>query len=120
MRACAAGTLWIPNDCSARDSARGMHRDGAQIARLQRDVPERIGTDNCRDGRGVFGETGECRIRSRRVELSQRLSEIHAHPTATELEPSFAFEGERIPLVNPQRGIFAPRRPATVPCLGAR
>ncbi len=40
----------------------------------------------------------------------RRLSEVHDHLTAKELRPGFIFEGERIPLVNPQRGIFKPRQ----------
>jgi hypothetical protein len=36
----------------------------------------------------------------------RRLAEVHDHLTATELKPGFVFEGERIPLMNPQRGIF--------------
>jgi putative restriction endonuclease len=40
----------------------------------------------------------------------RRLSEIHDHLTAHELKPDFTFEGERIPLVNPQRGIFKPHQ----------
>ncbi len=40
----------------------------------------------------------------------RRLSEIHDHLTATELKPGFMFEGERIPLINPQRGIFKPQQ----------
>ncbi len=40
----------------------------------------------------------------------QRLSEAHGHLTRVELGPGFIFEGERIPLVNPQRGIFKPRQ----------
>jgi len=40
----------------------------------------------------------------------RRLSEIHDHLTAKELAPGFLFRGERIPLVNPQRGIFKPRQ----------
>lgn len=38
------------------------------------------------------------------------LSEVHDHLTAAELRPGFVFDGERIPLVNPQRGIFKPRQ----------
>jgi putative restriction endonuclease len=38
------------------------------------------------------------------------LNEIHDHLTATELKPGFVFRGERIPLVNPQRGIFKPQQ----------
>lgn len=40
----------------------------------------------------------------------RRLAETHAHLTATELSPGFVFRGERIPLINPQRGIFKPRQ----------
>jgi putative restriction endonuclease len=40
----------------------------------------------------------------------RRLEEINGHLTAEELSPGFVFEGERIPLVNPQRGIFKPRQ----------
>jgi putative restriction endonuclease len=40
----------------------------------------------------------------------RRLSEVYDHLTATELKPGFAFGGERIPLINPQRGIFKPQQ----------
>lgn len=40
----------------------------------------------------------------------RRLCEVHAHLTAAELSPGFQFAGERIPLVNRQRGIFKPRQ----------
>ena len=39
-----------------------------------------------------------------------KLAEIHDHLTATELKPGFVFEGEHIPLINPQRGIFKPQQ----------
>ena len=40
----------------------------------------------------------------------RRLDEVHDHLTANELKPGFIFDGERIPLVNPQRGIFKPKQ----------
>jgi putative restriction endonuclease len=40
----------------------------------------------------------------------RRLNEVHDHLTATELKPGFLFQKERIPLVNPQRGIFKPQQ----------
>ncbi len=40
----------------------------------------------------------------------RRLCEVHDHLTTTELKPGFAFQGERIPLINPQRGIFKPQQ----------
>ena len=35
---------------------------------------------------------------------------MHGHLTHRELGTGFTFQGERIPLVNPQRGIFKPRQ----------
>jgi putative restriction endonuclease len=40
----------------------------------------------------------------------RRLGEVHDHLTAIELKPGFIFDGERIPLINPQRGIFKPHQ----------
>jgi putative restriction endonuclease len=40
----------------------------------------------------------------------RRLSETHDHLTARELRPGFVFAGERIPLMNLQRGIFKPQQ----------
>jgi putative restriction endonuclease len=40
----------------------------------------------------------------------RRLCEVHDHLTAIELKPGFTFRGERIPLINPQRGIFKPQQ----------
>ena len=39
-----------------------------------------------------------------------RLSEIQNNITRAELRRGFTYEGQRIPLVNPQRGIFKPRQ----------
>jgi putative restriction endonuclease len=49
-------------------------------------------------------------IRQAAFDHVRRLTETHAHLTAAELSPGFVFRGERIPLVNPQRGIFKPRQ----------
>ena len=38
----------------------------------------------------------------------RRLSEVHHHLTGADLKPGFLFCGERIPLINPRRGIFKP------------
>ncbi|ABM94157.1 HNH endonuclease [Methylibium petroleiphilum] len=40
----------------------------------------------------------------------RRLLETHDQLTATDLGAGFTFEGERVPLVNPQRGIFKPQQ----------
>lgn len=39
----------------------------------------------------------------------RKLSVLHDHLTSDHLKEGFTFEDERIPLVNPQRGIFKPR-----------
>ena len=49
-------------------------------------------------------------MRMTAFEHVRRLSEVHDHLTATELKPGFVFQGERIPLINPQRGIFKPQQ----------
>ncbi len=49
-------------------------------------------------------------MRAAAFEQVRKLGEIHDHLTAKELKLGFIFENERIPLVNPQRGIFKPRQ----------
>jgi putative restriction endonuclease len=49
-------------------------------------------------------------IRMTAFEHVRRLGEVHDYLTAAELKPGFTFNGERIPLMNPQRGIFKPRQ----------
>ena len=39
----------------------------------------------------------------------QRLQSLHGHLSAAQIRAGFMFGGERMPLVNPQRGIFKPR-----------
>lgn len=40
----------------------------------------------------------------------RKLAETHVHLTSETLKPGFSYLGERIPLINPQRGIFKPQR----------
>jgi putative restriction endonuclease len=40
----------------------------------------------------------------------RKLGEMLDHLTAIELKPGFMFQDERIPLINPQRGIFKPHQ----------
>jgi len=49
-------------------------------------------------------------MRMAAFEHVRRLGEVHDHLTATDLKPGFIFDGERIPLINPQRGIFKPQQ----------
>jgi putative restriction endonuclease len=48
-------------------------------------------------------------IRMAALQHVRRLDETHDHLTAADLKAGFKFEGERIPLINPQRGIFKPK-----------
>lgn len=48
-------------------------------------------------------------MRMAAFEHVRRLSETRDHLTAADLAPGFTFQGQRYPLVNPQRGIFKPR-----------
>lgn len=47
-------------------------------------------------------------VRLAAFEHVRRLSEVHDHLTSTELKPGVSYQGQRIPLINPQRGIFKP------------
>jgi putative restriction endonuclease len=49
-------------------------------------------------------------IRAAAFEHVTRLRETHGVLTKAELQPGFTLLGERIPLVNPQRGIFKPKQ----------
>ena len=42
-------------------------------------------------------------------ERVRMLCKMHDHLTQKELKPGFIFDGQRVPLVNPQRGIFKPK-----------
>ena len=56
------------------------------------------------------GDTSDALMRAAAFAHVRLLSETHDHLTAKDLEPGFTFDGERIPLVNRQRGIFKPRQ----------
>ena len=58
----------------------------------------------------IIAEDPDTLMRLAAFERVRRLSELHDQLTGHELRPGFTFEGERIPLVNPQRGIFKPRQ----------
>ena len=55
-------------------------------------------------------EDTDARMRLEAFEHVRKLSELRDHLTAKELSPGFIFQGERVPLINPQRGIFKPRQ----------
>jgi putative restriction endonuclease len=56
-------------------------------------------------------------IRLAAFEHVRKLQEVHDHLTAKELKPGFVFDGERIPLINPQRGIFKPQQMQFLPSI---
>src|SRR5450631_2526493 len=58
----------------------------------------------------MTADTADTFMRLAAFEHVRRLGEIHDHLTASELKPGFVFQGERIPLINPQRGIFKPQQ----------
>ncbi|HJX89947.1 MAG TPA: HNH endonuclease [Pyrinomonadaceae bacterium] len=49
-------------------------------------------------------------IRMAAFQHLRRLTEVRTHLTSDDLNAGFLYNGERIPLVNPQRGIFKPRK----------
>jgi putative restriction endonuclease len=50
------------------------------------------------------------RMRASAFEHVRRLNATHDYLSSSQLAEGFLFEGSRIPLVNPQRGIFKPRQ----------
>ena len=58
----------------------------------------------------MTGNDRDTRMRIAAFECVRNLSEVNDHLTAHDLKPGFIFEDERIPLVNPQRGIFKPKQ----------
>jgi putative restriction endonuclease len=60
--------------------------------------------------RTMFADTPDTLMRTAAFDHVRRLCEVHDHLTAVELKPGFTFRGERISLINPQRGIFKPQQ----------
>ena len=58
----------------------------------------------------MTSSTRDVLMRMAAFEHVQSLQQVHDHLTTNELKPGFVFEGNRIPLVNPQRGIFKPQQ----------
>ena len=54
--------------------------------------------------------TRDTQMRMAAFKRVRDLQQVYGHLTANELKPGFEFEGRRIPLVNPQRGIFKPKQ----------
>ena len=58
----------------------------------------------------MISELEDARIRRKAFDRVEALQQVHDQLTQSEFRPGFQFDGERIPLVNPQRGIFKPRK----------
>jgi putative restriction endonuclease len=58
----------------------------------------------------MLDDARDTQMRLAAFEHVQSLNQVHDHLTSTELMPGFVFAGERIPLINPQRGIFKPQK----------
>ncbi|PTQ78226.1 hypothetical protein C8R21_1431, partial [Nitrosospira multiformis] len=58
----------------------------------------------------IIPENSDTLMRMAAFNHVRRLGEIHVHLTAAELNLGFVFQGERFPLINPQRGIFKPQQ----------
>ena len=62
--------------------------------------------------RSTFEDTDtiDAKMRMTAFEQVQRSNDLYEGLTTNDLKAGFYYEGNRIPLVNPQRGIFKPRR----------
>jgi putative restriction endonuclease len=52
----------------------------------------------------------DTRMRTAAFEHVRKLNEVRDHLTAKDLAVGFVYNSERVPLVNPQRGIFKPQQ----------
>ena len=55
-------------------------------------------------------DTIDVKMRMTAFEQVQKLNDLHDGLTTNDLKAGFYYEGNRIPLVNPQRGIFKPKK----------
>ena len=62
--------------------------------------------------RSVYGDADaiDAKMRMTAFEQVQRLNDLYEGLTTNGLKAGFNYEGNRIPLVNPQRGIFKPKK----------
>lgn len=58
----------------------------------------------------MIDEAQDTLIRAAAFKKVQDLQQNHLFLTPDEIRPGFDFNGQRVPLVNPQRGIFKPQR----------
>lgn len=58
----------------------------------------------------IIPENSDALMRTAAFDHVRELGEIHDHLTAAEFKTGFTFQGQRLPLINPQRGIFKPQQ----------
>src|ERR1700730_759055 len=103
-RTCLADAAWS----AFRSEASSTRRTRCCTRRLRRATASR--QKNPRESPRMDELDRDTLPRMAAFEHVRKLGEIHDHLTATELKPGFVFAGERIPLINPQRGIFKPQQ----------
>lgn len=58
----------------------------------------------------MIAEEDDAPIRAAAFNHLRRLQELHDHLDSAHLAAGFSFGGERVPFINPRRGIFKPQR----------
>lgn len=58
----------------------------------------------------IGNHTDDTTIRTAAFRHVRRMQELHDHLDSSHLRAGFTFAGGRVPLINPQRGIFKPQR----------
>jgi putative restriction endonuclease len=58
----------------------------------------------------LIADPADAPIRAAAFAHLRRLQELHDHLDSSHLAGGFGFEGERVPFINPRRGIFKPQR----------
>ena len=87
-----------------------MRARSSGAARVIPFAAARSRSNKVRERPQMISEEVDALMRMAAFEHVRRLSEVHDHLTAKELLPGFLFQGQRYPLVNPQRGIFKPQQ----------
>src|SRR5262245_43392514 len=69
------------------------------------------GSSGLGDGGNMTGDVADdTALRAAAFIHLRRLHELHDHLNPEHLRAGFDYMGERVPLINPQRGIFKPQR----------
>jgi putative restriction endonuclease len=58
----------------------------------------------------MIADQDDAPIRAAAFAHLRRLQELHENLNSAHLAAGFSFDGERVPFINPRRGIFKPQR----------